>query len=85
MISSCGKWCFLSSWFSFKLITLLGSPALIMLLTGRRLLPHSPRWNLGHFAYPICAVAVGYSLLVLSVAFVWYPLSEISVQVADLN
>ncbi|KAJ5517652.1 Amino acid/polyamine transporter I [Penicillium expansum] len=35
-----------------------------------RLLPYSPRWNLGHFAYPICVVAVGYSLLVLSVAFI---------------
>lgn len=43
-----------------------------MLLTGRRLLPYSPRWNLGHFAYPICVVAVGYSLLVLSVAFVCF-------------
>lgn len=54
-----------------------------MLLTGRRLLPHSPRWDLGRFAYPICVVAVGYSLLVLSVAFVRYPSSEFSVQVAN--
>ncbi|KAJ5398806.1 Amino acid/polyamine transporter I [Penicillium sp. CMV-2018d] len=52
------------------MISSCGSPALIMLLTGRRLLPHSPRWDLGRFAYPICVVAVGYSLLVLSVAFI---------------
>ncbi|KAJ5362183.1 Amino acid/polyamine transporter I [Penicillium brevicompactum] len=52
------------------MISSCGSPALIMLLTGRRLLSYSPRWNLGHFAYPICVVAVGYSLLVLSVAFI---------------
>lgn len=55
-----------------------------MLLTSRRLLPHSPRWDLGRSAYPICVVAVGYTLLVLSIAFVWHTSSEFSVQFANL-
>ncbi|CEL05867.1 hypothetical protein ASPCAL06979 [Aspergillus calidoustus] len=43
-------------------------PALTLLVTRGRLLPSSPRWNLGLFATPIYVFVVGYALLVIVVA-----------------
>ncbi|KAJ0414466.1 amino acid/polyamine transporter I [Aspergillus carlsbadensis] len=43
-------------------------PALTLLVTRGKLLPSSPRWNLGLFATPIYAFVVGYALLVVVVA-----------------
>ncbi|KAJ3549181.1 hypothetical protein NM208_g74 [Fusarium decemcellulare] len=52
------------------LIISFGFPALTLLVTGRKHLPRSDHWNFGIFSIPIYSISVGYSLLVVIVAFI---------------
>ncbi|KAK9371393.1 choline transport protein [Lipomyces kononenkoae] len=57
-----------------------GFPALILLITRGKLLPENDRWNFGIWSVPIYVTSVGYSILVVIVAFIpqSYPVTSVS-------
>ncbi|KAK9238964.1 choline transport protein [Lipomyces kononenkoae] len=62
------------------MIISFGFPALVLLSTNGKLLPKSDRWNYGIWTVPIYVVSIGYTLLVVIVAFIpqSYPVTTLN-------